>query len=233
MPAIAPTQARLRRSSRGSSCRPRSNHSCTRAHSNATSSARALRCPRGPVGNPARRHPPPAGRPGRCWRSSRTSRRMLVSWSATPRSSANSTARGSVVPNTASESRPMDPATKPAVDHQVVEGGVGGPADVHLASVDQLVEGAHGQLVLLARRPPRPPARGPRFQTVIGWRLLTNPGQFEQLLRRGPPCRRRCHRCAGPGRTPRRGRGARGPASSRMPYPKFLASRRVISSQAR
>ena len=91
-------------------------------------------------------------------RSSRMSRRMLVSCSATPSASASGSATGRVAAAEYAEREPPDRSGHaPAVVLQLVEGRVPRAAHVGLAAVDQLAEGARaGSGTCAPRRPARP-----------------------------------------------------------------------------
>ena len=163
MPAMADTQARLRRSSRSRRPSPRSNHSSARTHSKATRSARAAGGPERSTGQPTRRasagrQVDPAVGPvldhvaqdvGQLQRHPE----IVGERYGTDRVGAPEDG----------EREPADRAgDPPAVPHQLVDGLVGGAGHVHLAAVDQLAEGLHGQAVTHGgRRPPRP-VPGPR-----------------------------------------------------------------------
>ncbi len=121
MPAMAATQAPLRRSSIGSSRKPWSNRARARLTSKWTSPVKSA--PGGGTGlwKPTVQPNLARSSEGRYVRpfpaSSRTSLRILVSCSASPSVSAYSAARAvsgapGTVPNTPRESRPMAPATQ-------------------------------------------------------------------------------------------------------------------------
>ncbi len=148
MPAIAPTQARLRWSSSGSSRRPRSNHSRARCASNATSRADGGRVAvevgraadrSGVVGRQVDAAPAPVlDDVAEDVRELERDAEVVGDW-----------CRGVAVGGAEDRQRqPADrPGDEPAVDDEVVDRRVHGSGDVHLAADDQLVEGVHRQVV--------------------------------------------------------------------------------------
>jgi hypothetical protein len=138
-PAIASTHAALRRSSSGTSVEPGSSRPSARCASNATSSSAGPRC--------ARRDVTAEAVEVLAWQvdaavrtSSLRSRRMFVSWSATPSSSPASRAARSRRLEDA-EREPADRSRDaPAVELRVGERRVLVSAHVHLRAVDEVAE---------------------------------------------------------------------------------------------
>ena len=174
--------------------------------------------------------PRPAGRRGRARASSRTSRRMFVSCSATPRSSASSSAAATVERHglggcAPAEDRQADAPDRAgdaaAVDDELVDLLVGDPVDIHAHALDQLAERARRQREALMRVCQRDDhgvvcacgaeRRLQRAQAPAASRRAA------RAFARASGRRRRCRRCAVRRRRPRTSRGDAGRRSRRMP----------------